>query len=159
LFSALSTIVGAPLTIDPLTLGGETAAVPYLGSAVIVLFSDGENTAPPAPIDVAKLASVAGVKIYPVGIGLDATAVLDIDGFKVATTVDEGTLVEIARVTNGTYFRAADEAGLASVYSSINLHWRPETRLREITGLMTGLSVVLLGLASALSLGWFGRIV
>ncbi len=157
MFSALSAIAGAPLSIDPLALGGERAIVPYLGSAAIIVFTDGENTSTPEPIDVAKLASVAGVKIYTVGIGLEAATVLDIDGFKVATTLDEPSLTEIAKVTNGKYFRAVDAADLASVYGSIELQSRSETKPREITSFLTGLSTCFLVLGSALAMHWFGR--
>ncbi len=44
----------------------------YHGSAAVVLLSDGENTVEPDPVDVAELASSAGVKVYPIGIGQPA---------------------------------------------------------------------------------------
>ena len=57
-----------------------------------MLLSDGENTSGPTRSQVAQLASVAGVHIYPIGIGSPQGAVVEIDGFSVATALDEQEL-------------------------------------------------------------------
>ena len=93
----------------------------YYGSAAIVLLSDGENTSGPDAEAVAQLASTAGVHIYPIGIGSTQGTVLQIDGFSVATALDEQTLKQIAAVTNGTYYNAKDSATLAQIYRNIDL--------------------------------------
>lgn len=163
IFTSLSAIAGKPIAIDPAKLAAATDAteldIPYLGSAAIVLLSDGENTANPAPLDVAKLASSAGVTIFPIGIGSTAGTVVEIDGFKVATALDEDGLGEIAKVTNGTYFHAEDGASLTKVYKSINLKWKSETKKNEVTALVTGASVALLVIGAAFSLLLLGRMV
>lgn len=158
MFTALSAIAGGPLGIDPSSLGGETASIAYLGPATMLLFSDGENTSRPDPLDVAKLASVAGVRIYAIGTGM-ATDVLDIDGYRVSTTFDGAALDAIAKVANGASFGVNDKAGLASIDRSIGLRLRAQTKVREMTDLLAGVSAVLLGIGSALSIRWHGRLV
>lgn len=171
IFASLNAIAGKPLKIDPATLagGGEKADgsndpagspdIGYYGSAAIVLLSDGENTVKPDPVELAKLSSVAGVKIYPIGIGSTAGTVVDIGGFKVATALDEKLLGEIATNSDGAYYHAEDEASLAKVYGSIDLKWHSVAQDREITGIVTGVSTLLLVIGAGLSLLWFGRVV
>ena len=93
----------------------------YHGSAAVVLLSDGENTTEPDPLEVAELASSAGVRVYPIGIGSPEGTVLEIDGFQVATALDEPLLRTIAERTDGRYFAADDKEALAEVYDSIDL--------------------------------------
>ena len=71
----------------------------------MVLLSDGENTAKPDPLAVAELAAVAGVNIYPIGLGSAEGTVIEIDGFSVATALDEELLNEIARTPTGSTSR------------------------------------------------------
>ena len=61
----------------------------YHGSAAVVLLSDGENTDGPDPLDLAEIASSAGVRVYPIGLGRPEGTVLEIDGFQIATALDE----------------------------------------------------------------------
>ena len=163
IFTSLGAIAGEPLAIDPATLSegpdGPTVDIGYFGSAAVILLSDGENTGDPPPADVAKLASVAGVKVHTIGIGNSAGTVLEIDGFSVSTALDEAGLQEISKVSDGTYYSADSSAQLSSVYESIDLEWTSVKRLSEITGLLAAGSIVLLLIGSALSLIWFGRVV
>ena len=131
----------------------------YHGSAAVILLSDGENTDGPDPAAAAGLASTAGVRVYPVGLGSPAGSVLQIDGFQLATQLDEPVLRKIAATTNGAYFAAADEASLARVYSSIDLHWKTVTRHDEVTGAFAAVAALLLLAGAALSIAWFGRVI
>jgi Ca-activated chloride channel family protein len=131
----------------------------YHGSAVVILLSDGENTVDPDPLGVADLASSAGVKIYPIGLGSPEGTVLEIDGFQVSTALDETLLREIASRTDGRYFAAADEKGLSSVYGSIDLDWTFEAKHVEVTGLFAAAASFLLLVGVGLSLVWYGRAV
>jgi Ca-activated chloride channel family protein len=107
----------------------------------------------------AELAAVAGVKIYPIGLGSPDGTVVEVDGFNVATALDEQLLEDIASVTDGHYFRAEDANELAQVYDQIDLQFVREAEYREITGILTGVSVLLLVVGATLSLLWFGRLV
>jgi Ca-activated chloride channel homolog len=108
---------------------------------------------------MAKLASVAGVKIYPIGIGTPEGAVVEIDGFSVATALDEKSLQNIASITDGEYFRASDAAELSDVYKQLDLEWRTTSERTEVTALVAGIAAALFLLGGAMSLLWFGRVV
>ena len=150
----LSDTTAASGTADPAKID-----IGFYPSAAIVLLSDGENTGGPDPLQLAKLASVAGVKIYPIGIGSTEGTVLKVNGYSVATKLDETLLTEIAKNTDGTYFHAEDGASLSKVYGSIDLQWRARRELSEVTGLLTGLATLLFVIGAALSLTWFARVV
>ncbi len=159
--TSLSAITGRPVQLDAEGGGVEAQGqdLGYHGSAAVILLSDGENTAEPDPLEVARVASTAGVRIYPVGLGSAAGTVLEIDGFQVATALDEPLLREIASVTDATYFAAADEQALTSVYSSIDLAWTVEAKQMEVTALFAAAAALLLLLGAGLSFLWFGRVI
>jgi Ca-activated chloride channel homolog len=164
--TSLSAVVGQPVLIDAPSDAADRNGVepqgPNLGyhrSAAIVLLSDGENTDGPDPIDVAELTSSAGVRVHPIGIGRPEGTVLEIDGFQVATALDEPLLREIAARTDGRYFAAADEQALASVYDSIDLAWTVQAEHIELTALLAAAAGLLLLVGVGLSLTWFGRVV
>jgi Ca-activated chloride channel family protein len=160
--TALSSIVGRPVLVDsgpvnPLEPRGPDLG--YHGSAAVILLSDGENTTGTDPLDVADIASGAGVKVYPIGLGRPEGTVLELDGFQVATRLDEPLLREIAGRTDGTYFAAADEQALASVYDSIALEWTVADEHVELTALFAAVGALLLLGGVGLSFLWFGRAV
>ena len=159
--TSLSAIVGKTVQLDAPDGSVEPQGqdLGFHGSAAVILLSDGENTTGPDPIDVAELASTAGVRIYPIGLGSPEGTVLEINGFQVATALDEPLLRQIASTTDGRYFAAADEKALAKVYGSIDLAWTVEAEHVEITALLAAAAAVLLLLGAGLSLAWFGRAV
>ena len=167
IFASLTLIAGrqivlpeqAPATGDPEELDLDSVEIGFYGSAAIVLLSDGENTAQLDPQEMAKLASVAGVKVYPIGIGSPEGTVVEIDGFSVATALDEKSLENIASVTDGEYVRARDAAELSDVYKNLDLEWRTKSERTEVTGLVAGIAAALFVLGGAMSLLWFGRVV
>jgi Ca-activated chloride channel family protein len=162
IFTALNAINGTPITVEPGFLEGghiDDIDIGYFGSSAVILLSDGENTSEPDPLDVAELAAVAGVKIYPIGLGSADGTVVEVDGFSVATALDEPLLEDIASVTDGQYFRAEDANELAQVYDQIDLQFVREAEYREVTGVLTGISLLLLVVGATLSLVWFGRLV
>jgi Ca-activated chloride channel family protein len=123
------------------------------------MLSDGENTDDPDPMAAAQLASAAGVKVYPIGLGSPQGTVLQIDGFQVATRLDEALLRQIASTTDGKYFAAADGQQLAAVYNSINPTWTVQAERVEITALFAAAAAVLLLAGAGLSFAWFGRVI
>ena len=108
---------------------------------------------------MAELAAVAGVHIHTIGIGSPEGSVVDIDGFSVATALDTELLTGIASVTDGTYSAAADPEALAAVYEGIDLRITAEADDTEVTGVLAGVSALLVFAGAALSLAWFGRVV
>jgi len=161
IFTALNAIAGKPVTadLDALDSDASNVDIGYFSSAAIVLLSDGQNTSSPEPLEVAKLASVAGVHIYPIGIGSPKGTVVKVNGFSEATALDEQTLTGIASVTNGTYFNAQDTGALANIYKKLDLKLTSDGKKTEVTAVVTGISAFLLVLGGALSLLWFGRLV
>lgn len=90
---------------------------------VLVLLTDGVNTAGNvAPLDAAKLAKAAGVRIYTIGVGSDAQA-LGMFGMQLPVAqseLDVQALTQIADQTGGHFFRAADGDQLAAAYRTID---------------------------------------
>jgi len=159
--TALGSIVGRTVLVDAPGNSVEPQGqdLGYHGSAAVVLLSDGENTSDPDPLDVADLASGAGVRVYPIGLGSPQGTVLEIDGFQIATALDEPLLREIAARTDGRYFAATDEQALAAVYDSIELEWTVQAQHIELTALLAVAAAVALLVGAGLSLAWFGRAV
>ena len=159
--TSLSAIVGQPVLVDG---PGDTVEptgpdLGYHGSAAVVLLTDGENTVPPDPIDVAEIVSSAGVRVYPIGLGRPEGTVLEIGGFQLATALNEPLLKEIAAHTDGRYFTASDERELAAVYDAIDLTWTVRDEHIELTAPLAAVAGLLLLAGVGLSLAWFGRAV
>jgi Ca-activated chloride channel family protein len=125
--------------------------------AVIVLLTDGENTAPPDPIEAALTAKDRGVRVHTVGIGSPEGIVIEVEGFTVHTRLDEATLQMIADVTDGTYFHAVTEEELRSIYQNLDPELVIEPEPLEVTSLFAGASILLLLAGGATSLVWFSR--
>jgi Ca-activated chloride channel family protein len=127
-------------------------------SGAIVLLTDGENTAPPDPLEAAQLAIDRGVRIYPIGLGSVGGTLLKVNGFTVRTYLDEETLQNIALLTDGTYYHAENEDELKTVYDQVGAQLVVKPEQTEITALLAGVSVLLLLIGGALSLLWFSRL-
>jgi Ca-activated chloride channel family protein len=161
ILASLNAVEGRTITLDPKALqqGERQPGIGFVGSAAIVLLSDGDNTAQLDPLALASVASQAGVRIFPVGIGSPNGAVVEIDGFSVATALDADLLRGVARSSGGTYFAAADAAALRRVYDRIDLELTTVGRNTEITALFAGAALVLVLVAAALSMRWYGRVI
>jgi Ca-activated chloride channel homolog len=161
IYQALTAISGKQLTIDLEALADESQEIDvgYFGSASVVLFSDGENTGEPDPLEMAKVASLAGVKLYPVGLGSEEGTVIELDGLKVATKLDTALLQQLAETTDGRYTAAPDAETLKSVYDSIDLKWESRKEFTEVTGWFAAAAAAALVLGSVLSIFLLGRVV
>jgi Ca-activated chloride channel homolog len=128
------------------------------GPAIIVLLTDGENTAPPDPFEAAYAAAEHGVRIYSIGIGSAAGTTLNVDGFTVHTQLNELALEQIAGLTGGTYFNAASREDFREIFNNITpeLVLRPE--VMEVTSIFAGASILFLLVGGGLMLLWFGRL-
>ncbi|MCB0065136.1 MAG: VWA domain-containing protein [Caldilineaceae bacterium] len=165
IFTALVAIAGDTLPIDESAFDPESfdeSAPPLqigsFPSAVVLLLTDGENTAPPDPLTVAQSAAEAQIRIYPIGIGSPEGAVIDVEGFKILTQLNEGALEEIAALTNGAYYHAADADQLREIYETIDLQLTVRGQEMEITALLA-MGAFLFALAGGtLSMLWFRRI-
>jgi Ca-activated chloride channel family protein len=161
LITSLDTIAGKQLTINEQDLANDAGGlnVGYYGSDSVVLFSDGENVTGPDPIAIARVASVAGVRVHTIGVGTASGTVIQVGGFSVATALDQPLLQQIATVTNGSYHSAGVLGGLAAVTRSIDLRFKIVSEHTEVTGLFAAAGLALLVIAAALSVLWVGRVV
>lgn len=161
ILTSLGAIAGKAINVADAREGGNPDETPigYYGGTAIVMLTDGENMEGPAPLELADLASAAGVRIYPIGLGSTTGSVLEVDGFSIATALDEDTLKQIAKTTGGTYYSAADTGALAQVYDSIELTWTSRTVPHEVTSLLAVLAALLLLAGAALSVLRSGRVI
>jgi Ca-activated chloride channel family protein len=161
LLTSLDAIAGKQLTINEQDLESDAGRldIGYYGSASVVIFSDGENVTGPDPVTMAQVASVAGVRVHTIGVGTPAGTVVQINGFSVATALDQALLQKVATVTNGSYHSASAAGGLAAVTRSIDLKFKIVSEHTEVTGLFAAIGVALLVAAAALSVLWVGRVV
>ena len=165
IFTSLVAIAGDTLPIDQTAFDESTLAegmpplqIGSFPSAVVLLLTDGENTAPPDPLAVAQVAAEARIRIFPIGIGSPAGAVLEVEGFNILTQLDEAALAEIAGLTNGAYYHAADAETLQEIYETIDLQLTVRGQKMEITALLAMLSFLLAVVGGTLSMLWFGRV-
>jgi Ca-activated chloride channel family protein len=127
-------------------------------SAVIVLLTDGDNNAPPDPLEAAQAAADREVPIYTVGIGNPAGTVLEIEGYNYFTQLNEPVLQAISEMTGGTYYNAATEEDLQSIYKNLTPRFVIRPEKMEITSILAGASLFILLLGGIFSLLWFGRL-
>lgn len=119
---------------DALALAVERVKNIDATSRIVVLLSDGENTAGIIePEDAIAAAEQFGIKVYTIGIGSDGMApfpAVDVFGDTVLrlqpVRLDEKTLKQIADQTGGKYFNAKDVNSLADVYAEIDQLERTE---------------------------------
>ena len=151
--------IQCPLTIDKIVLASlvneiEVASKEYDGTAigmaiangtnrlrnsnvdskVMILLSDGSNNSGEIdPITAAELAAQFKIKIYTIGAGTNQSYTRIPGRGLIRNEIDEETLIQIAKVTGGRYFRATDIAALESIYSEISSLERSEIEVNEYT--------------------------
>jgi Ca-activated chloride channel family protein len=110
-------------------------------SRVVILLTDGRNNKGQiGPEAAAEAARALGIRVYTVGVGTEGEAPVPVDtplGRRVLlqrVDIDEPLLQEIARITDGRYFRATDAGALAEVFSTIDTLERTaiESRVRVL---------------------------
>lgn len=96
-------------------------------SKVVILLTDGgENVHRPPAREAAKAAKEMGVRVYTIGAGSNSkqpVPVADEEGRLlgyIAGDLDEKLLTDVAEVTDGQYFRAADTESLKKTYDQID---------------------------------------
>lgn len=159
ILASLSTITGKPVSLpkDPAT--APAPALGYWPSATIVLFSDGEDTDDSNLEAVAELAAGAGIRIQTVGVGTTEGATVKVDGYQLATALDEQALTTIATATGGAYHQAQDADSLTTATRSIDLRLTTKKEPLELTAPFAGVALFLLAAGAMLMASWHGRIV
>lgn len=108
-------------------------------SKVVILLTDGVNNAGDiSPMTAAEIAKTFGVRVYTVGVGSMGMApypAKDFFGRKVyqqmEVEIDEATLQDIARLTDGRYFRATNNTKLSEIYDEIDKLEKSKIEVKE----------------------------
>jgi Ca-activated chloride channel family protein len=158
ILASLSVIVGKSVTLPDPEADDPPPNLGYFSDATIVLLSDGEDTGGPDAIAAAQLAATAGVHVETVGVGTVEGATIEVDGYQVATSLNEDLLTQVAETTAGSYHRADNAAALNAVYKSLDLRLTVKDKPVELTGAAVGIAIALLFIGGLLMITWFGRI-
>ncbi len=110
-------------------------------SKVIILLTDGRNNAGEIdPFTSAEMAKAFGIKIYSIGAGTKGLApfpAVDLFGNRVMKQVkidiDDNALQEIAKITDGKYYRATDTKSLLEIYEHIDKLEKTEAEVTQYT--------------------------
>lgn len=94
-------------------------------SKVVILLTDGVNNSGQIdPLSAAEAAKALGIKVYTIGAARPGQVPVPVQGSSQIvyqeSTLDEETLMQVADITGGMYFRAEDTAGLREIYDEIN---------------------------------------
>ncbi|MER3523501.1 MAG: aerotolerance regulator BatA [Ignavibacteria bacterium] len=97
-------------------------------SKVMILLTDGMNNRGEIdPLTATQIARTFGIRIYTIGVGTSrgeapypVQTPFGIRYQNVPVDVDEKTLIKIAEMTSGRYFRATDNRTLKQIYSDID---------------------------------------
>lgn len=118
---------------------------------VLVLLTDGANTAGELdPLKAAELAASEDLRIYTIGIGSARRGSPFTMRLLPGAELDESTLVRIAEITGGQYFRAHDTAELARIYAYLDEIEKVE---QDVGGFRPRRSLFVWPLSGALALG------
>lgn len=127
------TAIGSGLAAAARRLDKET--VP---SKVVILLTDGANNSGKlTPQDAARLSATLGQKIYTIAIGTPGVHMIPLPNGRVITSgrqeFDEGTLQEVARIGNGSFYMAQDLSALEDIFETIDKLEKTEIKRRSIT--------------------------
>jgi len=93
-------------------------------SRVLILMTDGSNTHGSEPVEAMQIATEAGIRIHTIGVGGTRKRTVFADGRQMeidpTRDLDEATLISIAQITGGQYFRARDPEQMSAIYAHIN---------------------------------------
>ena len=123
-------------------------AVPNSKSRIVILLTDGDNNMGKIdPLPAAQLAAALGVKIYTIGIGIEAPCNLpafdpatgnfrlDANGHVIPTLLlqpaNYTVLGKMADLSGGHFFRAKNQRELQSIYNQIDHLEKSEVKLRR----------------------------
>ncbi|MBE7444774.1 MAG: VWA domain-containing protein [Planctomycetia bacterium] len=110
-------------------------------SKVVILLTDGRNNAGEIdPFTAAEIAKTFGIKIYTIGAGTKGLApypAIDLFGNTVMrqlkVDIDDDSLREIAKITDGKYYRATDTESLKDIYSHIDKLEKTDSEVIQYT--------------------------
>jgi Ca-activated chloride channel homolog len=110
-------------------------------SKVIILATDGvNNRGEIQPMDAAEMAKSLAVKIYTIGVGSNGTARVPVNDPVYGKTyadmqveIDEASLMQIAKITGGIYYRATDRPSLEKIFADISRLEKTKIEIKTYT--------------------------
>jgi Ca-activated chloride channel family protein len=148
-----SGIGGTARPADPAE--GQTVAPGSYRNGAILLLSDGRRTTGSDPLEAARLAARLGVRVHTVAFGTPDGFIPGMEGQSFFVRVDEETLRQMAQITQGEFFRASSATDLNGVYEHLASRIRLERQDTQVGALFAGAAILLMSLATGLSLTWF----
>ena len=100
---------------------------------ILILLSDGDNTAGNIdPLTASEIAKAYGIKIYSIAIGKNGKVPFGKDYFGrpryVENSLDEKNLRDIAKSTEGKFYRASDNKSLENIFKEIDTFEKSEIK-------------------------------
>ncbi len=121
-----------------IAVGGKRLKDLEAKSRILILLTDGRNNRGDiGPQQAAEAVSALGVKTYTIGVGGRGPAPFRVETFFGTRLVhqevdlDEETLIRVADIGNGRYFRAADSETLSQIYEEIDRQEKTEAEVKE----------------------------
>ena len=118
-FAGQATAIGDAIGIAVRTLRERPSE-----SRVLILLTDGANTAGSNPLEAADVAAEAEIRIHTIGVGADRKLERGLFGsvreVNPSRDLDESMLRQVADRTGGRFFRARDPQSMIAVYEEIN---------------------------------------
>jgi Ca-activated chloride channel family protein len=140
-----------PKTFEPVAPGS-------YGSAAVILLTDGQRTTGVDTAEAAKMAADRGVRVYTVGVGTVDGEIIGFEGWSMRVRLDEDTLKEVAKTTQGEYYYAGTAENLKQVYQSLSTRLTVQKKETEVSGLLALFASLLVLVSAGLSLAWFNRV-
>lgn len=106
-------------------------------SKVLVLLTDGANNSGRlSPQDSARLAATLGIRIYTIAIGTPGEHIIPLPGGRIHRSgrqeFDEPTLIEVAKIGNGAFYKAQDVDALERIFKTIDQLEKTEVQKRLV---------------------------
>lgn len=93
-------------------------------SRILILLTDGANSAGTDPLKAADIAVEAQIRIHTIGVGAEVKYQRGLFGQtrsrNPSRDLDEQTMIAVAEKTGGQYFRARDPAELQNIYAELD---------------------------------------
>ncbi|MEX1168377.1 MAG: VWA domain-containing protein, partial [Hydrogenophaga sp.] len=112
-------------------------------SAAVILLTDGQRTTGFDTEDAALMAAERGVRVYTVGVGTVEGEVIGFEGWSMRVRLDEETLKDIAKTTQGAYYYAGTAESLKDVYQTLGSRLTVQSKEVEVAGLLALLGALL----------------
>lgn len=124
----------------------------------VVVLSDGDTTSGRSNDEAASAARDRNVPVHTIAFGTRTGYIDDPVSGRIPVPVNEQALEQLAFQTDGRSLTAVTAEQLNQVYGELGRSVQVEVVRTEIADWFAGVAVVLLSLAGAASLAWFGRL-